>query len=130
MATDKLSESMEVVLAWMAENTDAHPKAPRWPGSHSRASREEQEAQRDAWLDWSKTVMAGRTAFAREVQDGLGLKSRSYRGGANAAANTLLALRRRGLVEREEVGAYVAARWWITEAGAERARELEAAGHA
>lgn len=91
-----MTDRGKAALQFLAENTDS--------GEEPSASN-----------DWSSPR---RTAYAFQVQDrleSLGLAKRHSH--PVGAANTLAALRKRGLTAKGGDGVFIQARWWITPAG-------------
>lgn len=107
-----LNERQLATLQWLGEKTDVHPVF----GEHS-------------WSAPNNTALACNLAF--RLRD-LGLnpvdeRRRDY-WNVNACANTLSALKRRGLASNDGGGVFLQANWWITPAGAELLAETSFAG--
>lgn len=97
-----LSERAQVALAWLDENTD-----PRPDGGPSYAV-----PKRKVYAFALADVFRKRGLWKPGPY--------GYRGEVNGAANTLVALRRRGLADNDGGGVFIQARWFITEAGRAR----------
>lgn len=98
----RLNERQEAALRWLGEHTDVH----------------EPFGKGNGWTVPRRTEMAMQLAF--HLRDlGLNPVDGRRRDGWNvgACANTLSALKRRGLASNDSGGAWLSARWWITPDG-------------
>lgn len=109
--TEELSERAHWALRWLAENSDCAVPF---------------EASASGYDVPSKTAYAfGLALDWRGTEHGY-KGNNSYRGGdVTAAANTLVALKRRGLAANNGGGAWLQAKWWITPEGAQLLADVE-----
>lgn len=101
-----LSERAQTALEWLDEHTD--------PPSEGA----------EPWRVPKRNELALNLAF---VLRKAGFRSPGQRDywQVNGAANTLSALRRRGLADNDGGGAWIQARWWITDLGRAHVRGNE-----
>jgi hypothetical protein len=107
MKLSDLNERQRLALRWLGQNTDTCPAS----------SRETRWARPDSRV------------YAFQLHDYLEKNGHGYTGRGDyqsqskSAANTLVALKRRGLAANTGGGVFVQAEWWITPAGAQLVAE-------
>jgi hypothetical protein len=107
-----LTSRAQYALRWLADNSDCAVSPEKSATGYDVPSQKTYAFQ--LAMDWHDTEH--------------GYKGyNTYRGGDSAAAaNTLVALKRRGLAANDGGGAWVQAQWWITPDGMQLLNEREA----